>query len=566
MNPTLALGVYPVAYTQFTTTLAGLPAGSSNGRLAFRYFVTDGGTGANSDIISIDDVTIVAGGPTAPIFTYTPPAASTVTFTGGTMIGSTGTASIAVSVATAGAGVGAGATTTTTCTAPTAPFAGFAETVSAIGNGAITGSPLTGSCTLGAAIATQTLTCSENRGGTPTAVTFTLSCPAGTASADLGITKTDGVTTVIAGGSATYTIVASNAGPAGATGATVADNFPAGCASVAWTCTGAGGGTCTASGAGNIGDTVNLPSGGSVTYTATCTISGAATGTLANTATVTAPVGVTDPTPGNNSATDTDTIATDVPPVFAYTPLPGAVTLTGGTTIGSTGSASIAVAIGTAGIGSGAAATTTTTCTAPGGFAGFTQTVSAVGPAATTSGGPLTGTCVLGAAPVMATMTCNEVQGSTTVPRLFNLTCPAGTAVPLTSTPISGSTVTMPQQTLNNPATTSVISFQNPGLAAATVTCTAPTATEFTVNPLMINVPASGNGSTTVSFSSAIIGTFTGVLNCSAGAQTFTFNLTGTTGLPATAVPVLGEGMRQLMLLAMLAMGLIAVGVYTRRS
>ena len=34
----------------------------------------------------------------------------------------------------------------------------------------------------------------------------------------------------------------------------------------------------------------------------------AATGTLVNTATVAAPGGVTDPNPGNNSATDTDTI------------------------------------------------------------------------------------------------------------------------------------------------------------------------------------------------------------------------------------------------------------------
>ena len=33
-----------------------------------------------------------------------------------------------------------------------------------------------------------------------------------------------------------------------------------------------------------------------------------ATGTLVNTATVAAPVGVTDPTPANNSATDTDTL------------------------------------------------------------------------------------------------------------------------------------------------------------------------------------------------------------------------------------------------------------------
>jgi uncharacterized repeat protein (TIGR01451 family) len=45
-----------------------------------------------------------------------------------------------------------------------------------------------------------------------------------------------------------------------------------------------------------------------VTYTASCTLSAAATGTLSNTATVTAPAGVTDPTPGNNSATDSDTI------------------------------------------------------------------------------------------------------------------------------------------------------------------------------------------------------------------------------------------------------------------
>ena len=36
---------------------------------------------------------------------------------------------------------------------------------------------------------------------------------------------------------------------------------------------GAGGGTCTASGSGNINGSVNLPSGGSVTYTASCAIS-----------------------------------------------------------------------------------------------------------------------------------------------------------------------------------------------------------------------------------------------------------------------------------------------------
>jgi hypothetical protein len=71
---------------------------------------------------------------------------------------------------------------------------------------------------------------------------------------------------------------------------------------------GAGGGTCTASGSGNINDTVNLPSGGSVAYTVSALINAAATGTMSNTATVAAPGGVTDPAPGNNAATDTDSL------------------------------------------------------------------------------------------------------------------------------------------------------------------------------------------------------------------------------------------------------------------
>jgi uncharacterized repeat protein (TIGR01451 family) len=141
---------------------------------------------------------------------------------------------------------------------------------------------------------------------------------------DLAITKTDGVTTVNQGGSTTYTVTASNAGPSNASGATVADALPVEITAATWTCVGAGGGTCTASGSGNINDTVNLPSGASVTYTISATISGSATGTLVNTATVTAPGTVTDPTPGNNSATDTDTINGASAPVV--------VTATAGTT------------------------------------------------------------------------------------------------------------------------------------------------------------------------------------------------------------------------------------------
>jgi len=125
--------------------------------------------------------------------------------------------------------------------------------------------------------------------------------------ADLAVTKTDGVATATPGGAVTYTITASNGGPQPVTGGTVTDTFPP-TLTCTWTCMGAGGSTCTAAGSGNITDTVNLPVGSGVTYTASCTISLAATGTLVNTATVVIPGGVDDPTPGNNSATDTDTL------------------------------------------------------------------------------------------------------------------------------------------------------------------------------------------------------------------------------------------------------------------
>jgi uncharacterized repeat protein (TIGR01451 family) len=124
--------------------------------------------------------------------------------------------------------------------------------------------------------------------------------------ADLSITKTDGQTVAVPGTPVTYTIVASNAGPSVVNGATVVDMVPAAITGATWTCVIAGGGTCTGSGSGNINDTVNLPVGATVTYTLTGMIIASARGSLSNTATVTAPSGVFDPNPANNSATDTD--------------------------------------------------------------------------------------------------------------------------------------------------------------------------------------------------------------------------------------------------------------------
>ncbi len=128
-----------------------------------------------------------------------------------------------------------------------------------------------------------------------------------TASANLGITKTNNVSTSTPGAQTTYTIVASNAGPSNVSSATVSDTFHANLQNCSWTCSGSGGGSCVASGNGHISQNVNLPAGASTTFMASCGIQPSATGSLVNTATISS--AVADPVPGNNSATDTDTLA-----------------------------------------------------------------------------------------------------------------------------------------------------------------------------------------------------------------------------------------------------------------
>src|SRR6185436_5923010 len=99
----------------------------------------------------------------------------------------------------------------------------------------------------------------------------------------------------------------SDVGPSNVTGATVTDAFSANLTGITWTCAGSGGASCTANGAGNINDiAVNLPVGTAVTYTVSATVIAAPSGPLVNTAMITPPAGITDPAPGNNSATDTD--------------------------------------------------------------------------------------------------------------------------------------------------------------------------------------------------------------------------------------------------------------------
>jgi subtilisin-like proprotein convertase family protein len=55
VNPTLTGTGYPITWATYTVTISGI-TGTVPGRFAFRYFVTNGGGGANSDFIGVDDV------------------------------------------------------------------------------------------------------------------------------------------------------------------------------------------------------------------------------------------------------------------------------------------------------------------------------------------------------------------------------------------------------------------------------------------------------------------------------------------------------------------------------
>ena len=129
---------------------------------------------------------------------------------------------------------------------------------------------------------------------------------------DLKITKDDGLTQVVAGRTTTYKIVATNLGPTDAKGARVTDTLPAQIVAGAtkWTCVASTGAKCPAAGVGNIDALVDIPVNGTVTFSLIAKIADSTSGPFTNPVTVTPPSGAVDPTPENNSASDTDTVLT----------------------------------------------------------------------------------------------------------------------------------------------------------------------------------------------------------------------------------------------------------------
>ena len=166
---------------------------------------------------------------------------------------------------------------------------------------------------IGGTMMSDTATISYTVGVTPTSNSSTSTVTL-TPESDLAVTNTASVASDTAGNPVTYTIVASNSGPSDATNATVVDNFPTGGAfgnmTYSYTATYAGGASDATLGAttgtGNINDTVNLPSGGSITYTVVANVPVNATATsVSDTVTINSPAGNTDANTTNNTATAT---------------------------------------------------------------------------------------------------------------------------------------------------------------------------------------------------------------------------------------------------------------------
>ncbi len=123
--------------------------------------------------------------------------------------------------------------------------------------------------------------------------------------ADLGIFMTNHRGEIVESHETTYKIAVWNDGPNDAFGIEVDDIFPPELTGCTWYCAPLGAPSCRGVGPGDIAHVIDLGVWEWVQYTGTCTVV-ASSGMCSNTATVTAPAGMTDPDPSNNFFTDSD--------------------------------------------------------------------------------------------------------------------------------------------------------------------------------------------------------------------------------------------------------------------
>jgi uncharacterized repeat protein (TIGR01451 family) len=146
--------------------------------------------------------------------------------------------------------------------------------------------------------------------------------PPGGPQSDLAITKSDRVNVFTPGQPISYEIGLINNGPSPVSDAAVTDVVQAELLDCTWTCVTSEGSLCSPAGSGDIDDLVTLLPDGWADYVLTCnTVTTAPT--VSNTVTTSPPMGVADPDPIGNSATDVNAAGAGRVPDGATLPGPG---------------------------------------------------------------------------------------------------------------------------------------------------------------------------------------------------------------------------------------------------
>lgn len=328
--------------------------------------------------------------------------------------------------------------------------------------------------------------------------------------ADVSVTKTNAGSAVGWNGSTSYTITVQNAGPNATPTVTVNDTIPAQLTSASWTCAGSGGGTCAASGSGGINTNVNLPVGGSVTFTLNATvINGTGQGTVVNAVTATVGGGVTDSNTTNNTDADQDFLGT-----------------LRSLTVTKTSASSGTVLSAPAGISCGTGCTSASSSFIDGNTVVLTAT-----PAAGAGFGSWGGACASAGTATTCTLT---MTGNQSVTASF---IPAGTTVAVSS---GGAQSTVVNTAFGSPLVAIVRDASNTPLAGVPVTFTVPASgASATLSTVTVLTDASGLASVNAT-ANTVAGSYNVTASVPGVTTPATFALTNTPGAASSIVASAG--------------------------
>lgn len=231
-NSALTAYTAAIACTRNGTAFTPNQVGNANNR---RWSISSGSSGTDQVVCTITNTNTTVK-PTVTVNKVSVGGTGTFAFSGSNGIGSRNITTSGDSVPTAGpADTLTTASTSTTVTEGAPPAGWTLQGISCTGLGSGTATPN---------IATRTVTLDANATANGNAITCTFTNRKLTA--DLSITKTNGVTSVISGGTTTYTIrVTNNTGADTATGAILSDPSVTGLTKTAVACSGSPG-QCTA--------------------------------------------------------------------------------------------------------------------------------------------------------------------------------------------------------------------------------------------------------------------------------------------------------------------------------